>query len=135
MTNDKVNATPAKKPRATKKPQCINGGSREAQRLAVVILEVLAGVRTPGEAAKVLEITAARYYQLETRALGGLVKALEPRPKPAQRHRKHDRGGQDHKRVGSCDFQALHARQGTAQNAPDDEQRDDEHRAPHPVHG
>ena len=80
MKNGKENSPSTKKPRSTKKPQCINGGTREAQRLAVVILEVLAGVRTPGEASKVLDITAARYYQLETRALSGLVKALEPRP-------------------------------------------------------
>ena len=80
MTGDKASTPTTKKPRSTKKPSEINGGTREAQRLAVMILEVLAGVRTPGEAAKVLDITAARYYQLETRALSGLVNALEPRP-------------------------------------------------------
>jgi hypothetical protein len=41
----------------------------------VVILEVLAGVRSPSEAAKVLEITAPRYYQLETRTLVGMLRA------------------------------------------------------------
>jgi hypothetical protein len=50
----------------------------------VVILEVLAGGRRPAEAAKVLGVTAPRYYQLETRALEGLVAALEPRPKGKQ---------------------------------------------------
>ena len=84
MTGNKQNANPTKKPRSTKKPHGIVGGTREANRLAVVILEVLAGVRSPSEAAKILEITAPRYYQLETRALVGLVEALEPRPKGKQ---------------------------------------------------
>lgn len=78
--NKEKNPSPIKKPRSTKKPCTLAGGGREANRLAVVILEVLAGVRTPGEAAKVLAITTPRYYQLETRALIGLVEALEPRP-------------------------------------------------------
>jgi len=80
MTDNKQSTNATKKPRSTKKPHGIAGGSREANRLAVVILEVLAGVRSPSEAAKILEITKPRYYQLETRALIGLVEALEPRP-------------------------------------------------------
>ena len=70
-------ARPRKVP---KKPHGIQGGSSEANRFAVVILEVLAGGRTPGDAAKALGVTPPRYYQLETRALEGLVAALEPRP-------------------------------------------------------
>ncbi len=80
MTDNKRNANTIKKPRSAKKSHGIVAGTREANRMAVVILEVLAGVRSPNEAAKVLEITAPRYYQLETRALGGLIEALEPRP-------------------------------------------------------
>jgi hypothetical protein len=38
-----------------------------------VILEVLAGARTPAQAAQVLEVSLPRYYQVETRALAGLV--------------------------------------------------------------
>ena len=52
----------------------------EAQRLAATILEVLAGVRSPPAAAEALSISLPRYYQLEARALGGLVAALLPRP-------------------------------------------------------
>jgi hypothetical protein len=54
--------------------------SREAQRLAAVILEVLAGGRTPNEAAAALGISPPRYYLFEQRALAGLVTACEPRP-------------------------------------------------------
>jgi hypothetical protein len=62
----------------------VQGGSSEANRLAVVILEVLAGVKTPTQAAADLGTSLPRYYQLETRALEGLVAALEPRPKGKQ---------------------------------------------------
>ena len=55
--------------------------SREAGRLAAAILEVLAGVRTPTQAAQVLSLSIPRYYQLEQRALEGLVHACEPRPR------------------------------------------------------
>jgi hypothetical protein len=54
--------------------------SRAAQRLAAAILEVLAGVRTPTDAAAVLGISVPRYYLWEQRALEGLVAACEPRP-------------------------------------------------------
>lgn len=64
-------------------------GSAEAKRLAAAILEVLAGARGPSEAAEVLGISLARYYQLETRALGGLLAACEPR------RRKGHRGASD----------------------------------------
>jgi hypothetical protein len=73
-------ARPARPRKAPKKPHGVQGGSSEANRFAVVILEVLAGGRSPGEAAKVLGVTPPRYYQLETRALEGMVAALEPRP-------------------------------------------------------
>lgn len=56
----------------------------EAQRLAAAILECLAGVRSPPSAAEWLGISLPRYYQLEARALEGLVEALSPRPKGKQ---------------------------------------------------
>ena len=56
----------------------------EAQRMAATILEVLAGVYTPTQAAEALSISLPRYYQLEARALEGLVAALAPRPKGKQ---------------------------------------------------
>lgn len=56
-------------------------GSRDAKRIAATILEVFAGARTPTEAAEVLGVSANRYYQLEARALQGMIEACEPRPK------------------------------------------------------
>ena len=75
------------KPRATRSAKAshgVRGGSGDANRLAVAILEVLAGVRTPADAALALSVSLARYYQLETRALEGLVAACEPRSKGKQ---------------------------------------------------
>src|SRR5216683_6174572 len=58
---------------------------REARRQAAAILEVLAGVRTPTEAAEALGMSLPRYYQVESGALRGLVAACAPRPKGRQR--------------------------------------------------
>jgi len=60
-------------------------GSETARKLGVVVLEVLGGVKTPTEASAAAEMSLPRYYALETRALQGLVGALEPRPKGRQR--------------------------------------------------
>jgi hypothetical protein len=54
--------------------------SRRAQCVAAAILEVLAGMRTPTDAATALGVTVARYYQWEQRAVEGLVAGCEPRP-------------------------------------------------------
>ena len=53
----------------------------EAKRLAAAILEVLAGARTPTEAATALNLSVPRYYQVESRALQGLLQACEPKPR------------------------------------------------------
>ena len=55
------------------------GASAEAKRLTAAILEVLAGVRTPTEAALTLGLSLPRYYLLEDRALHGMLVACEPR--------------------------------------------------------
>jgi hypothetical protein len=64
--------------------------SRDAKRLAAVILEVLGGERTPAQAAEALAVSLPRYYQLEARGLGGLVAACEPKPKGRQRTPKSE---------------------------------------------
>lgn len=55
--------------------------SRDARRLAAAILEVLAGARTPAEAATALAVSLPRYYQVEARALQGLLQACEAKPR------------------------------------------------------
>jgi len=63
--------------------------SREAQRSAAAILEVLAGVRTPTDAAAALAVSLPRYYLWEQRALAGLVAGCEPRPKGKAASERH----------------------------------------------
>lgn len=58
--------------------------SRDARRLAAVILDVLAGSRTPQQGADALSLSLPRYYQLESRAIGGLVDACEICPRGRQ---------------------------------------------------
>ena len=70
-----------KRPRVAQPGPALNANSAETKRLATAILEVLAGVRTPADAAKTLEISVSRYYLLEQRALAGLLAACEARTK------------------------------------------------------
>jgi hypothetical protein len=58
--------------------------SREAKQLAAVVLDVLAGSRTPPQAAEGLGVSLPRYYQLEARGLAGLLAACEARPRGRQ---------------------------------------------------
>lgn len=69
--------------RRAKNPQPLapSGASLQARRQAAAILEVLAGVRRPSEAAQSLGTSLPRYYQLERRALLGMLSACEPAPR------------------------------------------------------
>jgi hypothetical protein len=62
----------------------VKGHSVGARKLAAAVLEVLAGVRTPTDAAVALEVSLPRYYACEARALQGLVAACEPLPRGRQ---------------------------------------------------
>ena len=57
---------------------------KDARQVAAAILEVLAGARTPQEAATALGWSVVRYYQVEGRALRGLVAACAPPPRGRQ---------------------------------------------------
>jgi len=74
---DSSTERPSQTTKASPQPE----SSREAKRLAAAILEVLAGLRTPTQAATLVNVSLPRYYQLETRAIATLVQACEPRPK------------------------------------------------------
>jgi transposase len=67
-------------PRASGLGQGQNG---EAKRRAAIVLEVLAGMRTPREAAAALGLSVSCYYLLERKALQGLLDACQPQPKGA----------------------------------------------------
>lgn len=60
-------------------------GSRKARQQAAIVLEVLSGLRSPSDAASAMGVAVNRYYQLETRAMQGVVDALEPRPRGRQK--------------------------------------------------
>jgi hypothetical protein len=77
-----ASSSPAKHVRS-RRPHTVapSGASAEARRLAAVILEVLAGSRTPGDAARAVGTSLPRYYLLEQRAIAGLLSGCERRPK------------------------------------------------------
>jgi hypothetical protein len=82
---------PGKTVRPAAAPRRTTGGadlgkeaSKEARRLAAVLLEVLAGARTPLQGAEALQVSLPRYYQLEARGLRGLLGACEARPRGRQ---------------------------------------------------
>ncbi len=58
--------------------------SAQAKRLTAAILEVLAGLRTPLQAAEALGLSLPRYYQLEAGGLRGLLAACEAKPRGRQ---------------------------------------------------
>jgi hypothetical protein len=90
-----------KKPAPRPKGPGVNGGSREARKVVAAVLEVLAGSRTPLDAAKALGVSAPRYYVLESRALAGMVTACEPRAKGRTRTPEMDLAAlrKEHERV------------------------------------
>jgi hypothetical protein len=52
----------------------------ESRKQAAIVLEVLAGLRSPEQAAEALGMSLPTYYNLETRALRGLVHGCTPTP-------------------------------------------------------
>ena len=60
---------------------CPRPGSGPANKLAAVVLDVLAGVRLPADAAQQASISLPSYYHLEQRVLDAIVRACEPRPR------------------------------------------------------
>jgi hypothetical protein len=54
--------------------------TNDSRKQAAVVLEVLAGLRSPEQAAEALGLTLQTYYNLETRALRGLVHGCTPTP-------------------------------------------------------
>jgi hypothetical protein len=55
-----------------------------AKRLAAAILEVLAGLRTPQQAATAVGVSLPRYYQVEAGGLRALLAACESKPRGRQ---------------------------------------------------
>lgn len=59
--------------------------SDDARQKAAAVLDVLAGVRTPAEAAAAVALTPLQYLALERRAIGGLLGACERRARGPRR--------------------------------------------------
>jgi hypothetical protein len=59
--------------------------SEPARKAAAAVLSVMAGMKTPVEASGAIGVSVNRYYQLETRALSAMVRALEPLPRGRRR--------------------------------------------------
>ena len=77
-SSTKKSSSARRVPRST----CLGKGQNgETNRRAAIVLEVLAGMRTPSEAASALGLSVNYYYVLERKALRGLLAACEPQPK------------------------------------------------------
>jgi hypothetical protein len=82
-SDDQKESAPRRSSKVAARPTAVGANpasSREARRIAAVVLEVLAGERTPAQAAQALAMCLPKYYHVELRALHGLVAACEPRP-------------------------------------------------------
>ena len=86
MNETNGTAPPVRKKHQVGGPDLAKDRGATAKQLAAAILEVLAGARTPTEAATALGLSVPRYYQLEIQALRGFLEACEPRQ--AHRGRK-----------------------------------------------
>jgi hypothetical protein len=80
-TKTEVAAVPGPVANAAAAPRSAPERSRLARQRAAAILEVLAGARTPLEAATALGLSLARYYLLEAQALAALVAGCELQPR------------------------------------------------------
>ena len=87
-------------------------GSEQARKAAAIVLESVCGLCSVEDASARLGVAVPRYYVLETRALQGLIEALEPRARGRQQTdesklaaltRDHARLERDVRR-----YQALH---------------------------
>lgn len=89
MSETKTKLSPAPSPKERRRARgpkiLLRDTGTEARRVAVAVLEVLAGARSPTEAAEALGVSAPRYYALESRALSGLVAGCRRRSRGPQR--------------------------------------------------
>lgn len=79
-------ATPAVKSKKPARTKLLEGHlaldqiTPDSRKQAAVVLEVLAGLRSPEQAAEALGLSLQAYYNLETRALRGLLHGCTPTP-------------------------------------------------------
>lgn len=87
---DVLTRTPKRSPKAPPDPAEADprAVADRAKLTAAVVLDVLAGNRSPGDAASALGLSVARYYVIEEQAIDGLIAGCGPR----QRGRQPDPG-------------------------------------------
>ena len=76
--------------RARKAHPAVLSGSEASKKQAAVILEVLSGTTTTVDGSRSLGISLPRYYQIESRALQGMLTALEPRKRGKRSEPTHE---------------------------------------------
>lgn len=84
MTNNHstaTNGTAKAQRKLGRRAPCPQPGSAPANKLAAIVLDVLAGARLPADAAQQAGISLPGYYHLEQRVLDAIVRACEPRPR------------------------------------------------------
>jgi hypothetical protein len=87
----------------------------KTRKQAAVVLEVLAGLRTPQQAADALEVALPTYFHLEVKALRGLLWACTPSP-PGRQHALGKKLRQAEARCADLERQ-LHRYQALMRNA------------------
>jgi hypothetical protein len=60
-------------------------GSKQSRKAVAAILEALSGEIGTTEAAELLGVSLSRYYQLESRALQGMLAVMEPKKRGIQK--------------------------------------------------
>ena len=77
MNNQTDSNNTTKKRRGPADGPALKSGGYDARKTAALVLEVLSGELNPSEAAEILQVSLPRYYQIEKRALEGLIRACE----------------------------------------------------------
>ena len=75
MNNQTDSNNTTKKRRGPADGPALKSGGYDARKTAALVLEVLSGELNPSEAAEILQVSLPRYYQIEKRALEGLIRA------------------------------------------------------------
>jgi hypothetical protein len=88
---------PARRPRNS--VPLLPEANKDAKRMAAVILEVWAGMRTPLQAAEALGLSLPRYYQIEANGLHGLVAGIAPKGRQANPAREATALKRDNERL------------------------------------
>ena len=103
--HDQASAKTKTKSPKEKHQHAIQGGTSEANRQAIIILEVLAGVRLPSEAAQLLGVSVTHYYLLERKALEAMLAGCQPQAKGRSTPSAHKQLARLERELAQCRHQ------------------------------